>query len=288
MLIISSISWFWILIAVVAFFALMFIMRWLKAQKEKDNIFLRDYVRTKRLCGIQANRKRIKERPIWFYILVVSIFLSVLFFVIALVLNDVPAFSLAIGVFIFGLAASIFLKVTKFLAQYDIVEIIGNFGVKIVGYYMGESITSDGYKNYLIWDSRKFVFWKNTFILKVNLNEKVKIETYNQESKKREVNVYDLPKNLITEGENVIAIKGEGFDVAGYYYYPVMTDAKGNIINMDLIAFARAREVAMLDTLYQQTEDFAKIQRETININPTVRYVVKTKGESMSDTNSES
>jgi hypothetical protein len=200
-----------------------------------------------------------------------------------MVTDDVPAFMLAIGIFIFGLIISIFLKVTKFMSQHDLVQIIGRFGVRVVGAYLGECTTSDGYKNYLLFDSRKFLFWKNTFILKVNLNDKVKIESFNQQTKKRETKEYELPSDMITEGENVIAIKGEGVDVSGYFYYPLLTDKEGNIVNMDLIAYAKSREVAMLDTLYQQTEDFAKVQREAININPNVRYVIKTKGESMSD-----
>jgi hypothetical protein len=279
--------WFWLLILAILFVGGMWLLKWLNTQREKDNIFLRDYNRTRKLCNLQRNKKRIKERSFWLYVLVATIFISVLLFVIALVLDDVPSFMLAIGIFIFGFAVSIVFKITKLFAQYDVVEIIGKFGVKVVGYYLGECTTSDGYKNYLLWDSRKFLFWKNTFILKVNRNKELKIETYDNDTKKRIIKTYTLPTDLIIEGESVIAIKGEGVDQAGYFYYPILTDKEGNIVNMDMIAYARAREVALLDTLYQQTEDFAKVQREAINLNPQVRYFVKTKGESMSDMGSE-
>jgi hypothetical protein len=279
--------WFPLLLFSALFVGGMWIWRWLKTQREKDNIFLRDFNRTKRLCLLQRNRNRIKEKPFWIYTALISFFVSMLFFVIALVLDDVPAFSLAIGSFIVGITVSGVLKISKLFAQYDVVEMIGRFGAKIIGYYMGECTTSDGYRNYLLWDRRKFLFWKNQFILKVNLNDKVMVETFDDETQKRKIEEYNMPQDLIKEGENLIVIKGEGVDQSGYFYYPLLTDDEGNVVNMDLIAFAKSREVAMLDTLYQQTEDFARVQREAININPNVRYVIKTKGESVSDVGTE-
>lgn len=273
--------WMPLLIGGGIFFILMYVLRWWKSQREKANIFLLDYNRTRALCKHQANRKRINEKAIWFYVLAITIFLSVLLFVVALITDDVPSFLLAIGVGIAGIVASAFLKLAKFFAQFDIVQVAGSFGTKIIGYYLGECITSEGYRNFLCWNRRKFIFWKNEFIVKVNLNADWKIETWNPETKQREIRSFNLPTDLIIEGENAIILKGEGLDVAGYYYYPIMTDTDGNIVNMDLIAFARSRDVAMLDTLYQQTEDFVRVQREAINLNPNVRYTVRTRGESV-------
>lgn len=282
--VVDFIGTYWMLLLVIAilFVVLMFILKWWKTQKERDNIFLRDYNRVVKLCKMQKNRKRVRERPFWFYVMVVTIFASVLFFVIALVLDDVPAFMLAIGIFIFGFAVSIVLKLAKFFSQHDIILIIGKFGSKIVGSYDGECVTSDGYKNFLVFAGRKFLFWKRHFIIKVNLNESIKVETKDKNNKSV-IKEFILPRDLLVEGENVISIKGEGLDVAGYFYYPLLMDEKGNIVNMDLIAYARSRDVAMLDTLYQQTEDFVRVQREAINLNPNVRYIVKTKGESVTE-----
>lgn len=274
--------WIPLLIIGICFIFGMWLFKWWKTQKEKENIFLLDYVRTKALCKHQANRKRIDEKPFWMYVLAVGIFISVLLFVIALITDDVPSFLLAIGAGMASIIASGFLKFSKFFAQYDILQIAGSFGNKIVGFYMGECITSDGYRNFLCWNRRKYIFWKNEFIIKVNLNKTCKIESFNSETKLREVIEYQLPDDLIIEGEDAIIVKGEGVDVSGYYYYPIMRDeVTGDIVNMDLIAFAKSRDVAMLDTLYQQTEDFVRVQREAINLNPNVRYVARTQGQSV-------
>lgn len=275
--------WVVLIILAVAVFLFMFIMRWWKTVKERDNVFLRDYNRTLQLCKLQSNPKRIKERSIWVFVMGVTVFITTLLFVISLVLDDVSSFTFAIGVFVVGLTASAVLKLAKFFAYHDIVQIIGQFGAKIIGYYLGECITSDGYKNFLLFNGRKYIFWRNVFIVKVNMNENLKIETRDAKTGARKVYEYDLPKDLLIEGENVVAIKGEGLDKAGYFFYPLIADEKGNIINMDLIAYTRSRDVAMLDTLYQQTEDFANVQRMAINMNPTVRWKMKTGGTDVSD-----
>jgi len=269
--------WIVLIVAALAIVGLMLFLKWWKTVKERDNVFLRDYNRTTQLCKMQSNHKRIKERSIWAFVLGISIFVAVMFFVIALVLNDTSSFMLAIIVFIIGLTASALLKLTKFFAYHDIVQVIGQFGAKIIGSYLGECITSDGYKNFLLFNGRKYLFWKNSFIVKVNMNENLRIETKDAKGAKV-IKQYNLPKDLLIEGDSVVAIKGEGLDKAGYYYYPLIADEKGNIINMDLIAYTRSRDVALLDTLYQQTEDFANVQRQAVNLNPYVRFKLKSGG----------
>jgi len=287
--IVSFIATWWlplIIVAVVAIF-LIWLFKWLKRQKEKRNIFLMDYNRTKNLCKHQANRKRIRYRSFWLYLLTGGIFFTVLMFVIAAVTDDIGAFFLAMIIFGISFIGSLLIRLGRFFAIYDVIQVAGRFGTKVIGYYLGECITSDGYKNILSWNSRKYIFWKNEFVVKVNLNKDWKIEQQvvdpaNPNIKKREIISFVLPNDLLIEGEDSIIIKGEGLDIAGYYYYPVLKDQDGNnIVNMDLVAYARARDVAILDTLYQQTEDFVRVQREAINLNPNVRYVSKTKGESV-------
>jgi len=273
-------NWIWFVVLAGIAIVVIFIWRWLNGVKEKNNIFLRYFKEVVRLCGLQRNRKRVRERLFWVIIFGVGAFIGTLMLVIALVTDDVSAFTLSSSIFTVAVVGSAVLKFGHFFAHHDIIQIIGKFGVKSVGWYEGECITADGYKNFLISNGRKWLLWKNKFVLRVNLNEKHIIETRNDQGK-RELREYIIPKDNLIEGSDVIVVKGEGFDKANYFYYPLVSDEHGNIVNMDLIAFARAREVAMLDTLYQQTEDFARVQREAININPHVRYSLKTRGESV-------
>jgi hypothetical protein len=272
--------WLPLAIIALAFVGLMFIMKWLKSKQEKDNIFLKDYNQTITLCKMGRNPKRVKQRSFWLVILTVSLFVSMLLLVIALVMNDVSTFLLAIGIFIAGFLISLVFRFSGFLAHHDAFIIAGKNAVKVVGNYIGECVTADGYRNFMLWNSRKYVFWKNVFIIKVNMNDKIRIETVDKEGA-RAVVTHELPIDLILEGDSLIVVKGEGVDKAGYFYYPLLADVNGNIINMDLFAYARARDTALITTMYQQTEDFSKVQRSAINMNPNVRYIMKTKGDTI-------
>lgn len=258
----------------------MVVLKWWGGVKERDNVFLRDYNRTVQLCRMGANPKRIKPRSFWIYDLSISTFVSVTLIVVALVLDDAGAFQLGSLIFTVGLVSSFILKLSNLFTQYDPVMIVGSFGIKAIGSYLGECVTSDGYRNFLLWDSRKYIFWKNVFVVKVNLNDKFRIETVGKDNK-RTIEEISLPKDLIVEGDSAIAVKGEGLDKAGYFFYPLVRDEAGNIICMDLVAYARSKDVAMLDTLYQQTEDFSKVQRQAINMNPFVRFSQKTRGDTI-------
>lgn len=279
----SFLAAYWIVLLIMAggVFLLMFILKWWKSARERDNVFLRDYNRTVQLCKLQANPKRVKERAIWAYSLAVTLFVSMLMFVISMVLDDTSSFIFAIVVFLMGATVSSVLKITKLFAYHDIVQVIGQFGAKIIGYYQGECITSDGYRNFLLFNGRKYLFWKNIFVIKVNMNENLKIETRDEKTGNRIIQEYELPKDLIIEGESLIAIKGEGLDKAGYFFYPLIADNNGNIVNMDLIAYTRSKDVALMDTLYQQTEDFANVQRQAINMNPNIRFKLKSGGDTV-------
>ena len=282
--VIDFLSTWWMPLLIIAgvVILLLWLMKWLKTKREKENIFLRDYNRTNELCHIGKNRKRIRQKPVWLFLLSASVFVSVLLLVVALVTDDAPAFMLAIGVFIGGAVISAVMKIAGLFAQYDVLVIAGRFGVKVIGSYLGECITADGNRNFLLWSSRKYFLWKNTFIIKVNMNDKIRLEVMDAVTKTRQIIEHEVPKDLILEGDSIIMVKGEGMDKAGYFFYPLIADDKGNIINMDLLAYARAKDVALIDTLYQQTEDFSKVQRQAINMNPNVRYIMRTKGDTIS------
>ena len=105
--------WLPLLIVGILFIGMMWFLNWWKTQKEKENIFLLDYVRTKALCKHQANKKRVDEKPFWIYLLAFGIFISVLLFVIALITDDISSFLLAIGIGMVSLIVSGLLKFSK-------------------------------------------------------------------------------------------------------------------------------------------------------------------------------
>jgi len=167
------------------------------------------------------------------------------------------------------------------------VWLIHDKGMKYLGKYIGSAITQDGYQNILLWKFKKwFLFWfpirldffdlvKEDFIVRCNLNKtykyKVKKDDGTEETKSIEL-THDI---AVKDGDKII-IKGVGIERVRYFFYPVLRDKAGNIVDGKLEVFEREKDGALINSMYQQVEDFANISRTLINMNPSVRYTVKT------------
>lgn len=160
--------------------------------------------------------------------------------------------------------------------------------IQYVGKYLGECITQDGYKNIMFWRGKKwYLFWiparldfldlvKEIFILKCNVNKDYTMREFDPETKKTKETTYTIANDLISVDGDKILIKGLGVERVKNFLYPVLRNDKGNITDKKMEIFDRQRTPALIDTMFSQVEDFANISRELININPSVRFSVKT------------
>jgi hypothetical protein len=205
-------------------------------------------------------------------------------------------------VFIILLIKRMKVKVDVFLEDYKKVKSLCKFqkdptikevwlihdkGMKYLGKYLGECITQDGFQNIRLWKYKKWYLFavpirldffdlvKEDFIIRCNLNKlykyKIKKEDGTEETKTVEL-THDIS---IKDGDKII-IKGVGIERVRYFFYPVLRDKAGNIVDGKLEVFEREKDGALINTLYAQVEDFANISRELINMNPYARWVVKT------------
>ena len=168
------------------------------------------------------------------------------------------------------------------------VYMISDYGLKHLGHYMGEALTQDGFKNITFWKFKKwYLFWfparldffdvvKEVSIIRCNTNGTFSYVDYDPDTKTQTKKSVNLAKDLIIKSEDKLLIKGFGIERVKYFLYPVLRDKDGNIADKTLEIFERERSPAMINTMYQQAEDFANISRELININPNVRYITKT------------
>ena len=76
-----------------------------------------------------------------------------------------------------------------------------------------------------------------------------------------------------------VCLKCWGIEPVHYFFYPIIRDNDGNLVNKSLELFEREKDNALINTMYNLTEDFANVTRETINLNPRVKWTQKT-GES--------
>ena len=178
----------------------------------------------------------------------------------------------------------------KYQADPTIKEVfmISDYGLKNLGHYIGEAVTQDGFKNIAFWKFKKwYLFWfparldffdvvKEVSIIRCNTNGTYTYVEYDPETKKGEKKVVNIAKDLIIKSEDKLLVKGFGIERVKYFLYPVLRDEKGNIADKTLEIFERERTPAMINTMYQQAEDFANISRELVNMNPSARFYVKT------------
>jgi len=102
-----------------------------------------------------------------------------------------------------------------------------------------------------------------------------------KKKKKEEPKFFALPVPRIVRGGKNLIIHCMGLQLKKYYTYPILVDTSGVVFQDEQINFERERDSVLTDTLYEQTIDFANVMREAINLNPQLRYVVKTEGRTL-------
>lgn len=285
---VSAFQWMgknWLILGVILLvaFVLYVLYRMFIKQKEEDDIFLRDYKRTKQMCKLQSNRKRIRPSPIPLYIFGVSFFLGISMILIGILMNWGEFLIWAFGVFGTGLFISIFLHWTGLFHNRDRIYITSGKNSKWLGNYGGECVT-EGWKNFLIF--KGLGPKKQEFVVRCSLEKQIEteVQTLKQTEKGKESKIeketITLPDEPFIEGEDSIIIKGAGLQQFKYFLYPIMQDIRGKPVSMKFVATTLEKEIALVDTLYLQTQDFSRIMREQVNINPQVRFHQKTRGDS--------
>jgi hypothetical protein len=166
------------------------------------------------------------------------------------------------------------------------VYLVGEKNLNYMGKYLGSAITQDGYINILLWKNKRwYLFWipifldffdlvKEDFIIRCNLNKLYKYKFRNQEGQE-EIKTIELDHDIVYKDGDKMIIRGVGIERVRYFFYPVLRDKDGNVVDKKLEVFARERDSALMETMYSQVEDFANVSRELINISPSVRYFQK-------------
>lgn len=175
-------------------------------------------------------------------------------------------------------------------------------GLVPMGMYEGECVDKEGYHNIMFsrfklglvgrWLRRIFFFTrpildlilKKYWIVRCNVNPSYIDKTADikkGKGQKQKVTTLQLPVPNITSGGGSLIIHCMGLQLKKYFTYPILADSEGAMIQDETINFERERDSVLTNTLYEQTIDFANVMREAINLNPTLRYVIKTEGRQM-------
>lgn len=130
--------------------------------------------------------------------------------------------------------------------------------------------------------NKKWFFLPITDILIIPTKETMKIVQKGVDGKPSNVSLVNIPnaKDIIQFNEAEILLYAEGVSNIGAggneFYVPVLRASNGKIIDLSLPLYQSLREVVVGDYLFEQTDEFTKVAKKSIDMNPQVRFAQKT------------
>jgi hypothetical protein len=161
---------------------------------------------------------------------------------------------------------------------------------KIVGYYKGHYTSRDGNITILFNCRRKWLIFPMSDLLVINAKKEMIIAKKSVVINKgkqeiiTEHETVNLPQNILTFNPDEVVLNAYSIDMdyRTEIFFPVIKDIDGNIINMALPTYESMKQVAIEGYLYDQTDDFVKVAKKSIDLNPMIRGVNKVSDSSSS------
>lgn len=168
----------------------------------------------------------------------------------------------------------------------------GNIHIKNIGYYMGHYFGAEGnmvvaFANRRVWG----VLWAKTELLIINKNPSIVFETNEEieDSKgvkkvvKKKV-MQKLPTNIeyFTDQGLFLNAYGVDMDERTGFYYPVLKNERGEIVNLALATYQSLKEVVIQSLMYEQTNQYQKSIKKAVEMNPTIKGIQKIQDSSQS------
>ena len=155
-----------------------------------------------------------------------------------------------------------------------------------IAYHRGDYVSHEG--NVVIAmnlrENKKWFFFPVTSLLIIPNKERAEIEQKDIQGNRKIVIVDGLPqaKNIIQFNENEILIFAESLSNVGMFYVPVLKSENGKLIDLSLPVYKSLKDVALTEFLYEQTDEFSKIAKKSIDLNPNLRFLTKSQDSSQS------
>lgn len=283
----------WLILLFLVFIGAMGIFVWFafKYYREQDlrkDIHKRAFETTLMLARSQADPSRIRPNHL---ILAIVIVIPYVLIELVTLLSDTPlilTWFWALVMLPFFLFIGWFLNWLGIFARPDKIYVYdGKNPPKYVGNYAGDYKGEDGYHNIALWTKRKLLLWKMYRIVKSNINpiHTVYITKTQKGNPKKvvEKTEFKMAHDLIIQLKGAMLIKAVGLDKLpnGYFEYPVLQDAEGNIVDNRFLHADSMKSGILTQSLIDQSVDFSNALRESININPSARYIIRTGTESV-------
>jgi hypothetical protein len=235
----------------------------------------------------------LKEPVFWYVVIgliILTLFFVVMFFIIRWLIKFLKSQN-----DIFYLLKNDRIKMAKIQRRYDSkhwwkikknapIRLVKKEGDKLIisrpiAYHRGDYTTNEGNVTIAmnLEGKNKYFFFPETDLMIIPNREKVEVEQLNKKGEKEIIQIANLPrsKDIVQFNENEILIFAESLSKVGQFIIPVIKSKDGKVIDLALPTFASLKEVVLGDYLYVQTDEFGKLAKQSMNINPNVRAITK-------------
>lgn len=165
------------------------------------------------------------------------------------------------------------------------IRIVKRVGEKLeisspIAYHRGDYLTHEG--NYIISmnlvGNKKWFFFPITDLLIIPNTTEVKVMKKGGGVE----TIEGLPQadDIIQFTETEIFLFIESISNTGMFYIPVMKATDGKVIDLSLPTYTSLKRVILSDYLYEQTDEFSKLAKKSMDINPNIRAIIKTQDSS--------
>jgi hypothetical protein len=150
-----------------------------------------------------------------------------------------------------------------------------------VAYHRGDYVTHEG--NFILSmnlrGNKKWFIFPITSVLIIPNQRNMEVLVKDKDGKAKRETIDKLPKasDVIQFNDNEVLIYAESLSSTGMFYVPVLKDKDDKLIDLSLPVYNSLKEVILGDYLYEQTDEFTKLAKKSMDINPNLRYEVKSK-----------
>jgi hypothetical protein len=148
-----------------------------------------------------------------------------------------------------------------------------------IGYHRGNYTSHEG--NVIIAmnmkGNKKLWTFPITDLLIIPNRDKVEITQKSKEGKISIVTINNIPKasEIVQFGESEILLFAESISNIGTdgneFYVPVLKTKDNKILDFSMPVFQTLKEVVLQDYMIAQTDEFSKLAKKSMDINPTIR-----------------
>jgi hypothetical protein len=157
-----------------------------------------------------------------------------------------------------------------------------------IAYYRGDYVGHEG--NIILAmnmkENKKFFFFPITDLLIIPNKENTALSQKDGKGKLIRIDNLPLAKDIIKFNDNEILVYADSISNIGAkgndFYVPVLTAKDGKIIDLSMPIYQSLKEVVIGDYLLDQSDEFVKVARKSIDMNPQLRYQVKSSDSSQS------